>query len=92
MVANCSRAASRSLVKGSRFRTPEGRSGAPVRSRTSNLLIRSQPLYPIELRVRTGPETRNGPAERQDRFSGIIEARREFGLGIGPQLRKGSAR
>src|SRR5437762_1853713 len=26
--------------------------GAPVRSRTSNLLIRSQMLYPIELRVR----------------------------------------
>ena len=63
-----------------------------MRSRTSNLLIRSQPLYPIELRVRTGPETRNGPAERQDRFSGIIEARREFGLGIGPQLRNGNAR
>ena len=27
----------------------EERSGAPMRSRTSNLLIRSQPLYPIEL-------------------------------------------
>ncbi len=44
---------------------PAGQSIAPGRTRTSNLLVRSQPLYPIELRAlrccvgpcRTGPVT-----------------------------------
>jgi hypothetical protein len=35
-------------------------SGAPGESRTPNLLIRSQTLYPIELRVREEPKEKAG--------------------------------
>ena len=38
-------------TKSPRRRSPAGRDGAPKRSRTTNLLIRSQMLYPIELWV-----------------------------------------
>lgn len=49
--------------------------GAPVRSRTSNLLIRSQLLYPIELRVlRKAWETSRRPVFPASPFS------RPFGL------------
>ncbi len=46
---------------GMRFDPPHGTgriatANAPGRTRTSNLLVRSQPLYPIELRaLLTGP-------------------------------------
>ncbi len=44
--------------------------GAPERTRTSNLLIRSQVLYPIELRALNGAEgrTRTGTVETHRRI------------------------
>ena len=67
-------------VKGKKF-------GAPVGSRTPNLLIRSQMLYPIELRVR---ERRR----EQARFCAGLQARissdftRLRGLFVGAALRR----
>ena len=56
-----------------------GRGSAPVVSRTRNLLIRSQMLYPIELRVRTHPERWDGN-------------RSSFGGGAQPVLRENENR
>ena len=48
-------------------RTP-GKAGAPVKSRTSNLLIRSQLLYPIELRMHNAQQLRNRAGCGASRF------------------------
>ena len=43
--------------------------GAPVGTRTPNLLIRSQTLYPIELRVHTDWAEVLGRAQQDGKFS-----------------------
>src|SRR5690606_37790075 len=53
----------RSAKSGEEHRSPGG-SGAPERIRTPNLLIRSQMLYPVELRAHSRAEPRSGPVER----------------------------
>ena len=44
------------------------KAGAPVKSRTSNLLIRSQLLYPIELRMHNAQQLRNRAGCGASRF------------------------
>lgn len=44
-----------------------GKSGTPGESRTPNLLIRSQALYPIELRVQEAKSIKIKKAEQEER-------------------------
>ena len=50
------------------FVIPEVMYGAPARSRTRNLLIRSQALYPIELRA-------HNPGHTFNRVSGMMQGK-----------------
>ena len=50
--------------------------GAPERSRTPNLLIRSQTLYPIELRALNDFFIRNNGAEDRNRTGTVVTYRR----------------
>src|ERR1035441_2516027 len=47
------------------------RSGAPGGTRTPGLLVRSQPLYPTELRARTGPSLRVYNEDPPQKFCGL---------------------